>query len=198
MSIFRTSSQSKETAYALRQDISPFNPFPTKPYGNTSLNSTNYPEISTDDTSYNQHDYRPSPMFQCKTEPGCNQWGTSQNTSSVLNLNKKFRLHDENNYLLSLRQEACHRPAQMGQQKSVIMLAKKKDEYMEDNIKEEHNISIRSNEETVEEQSSKCDLKMFIQDRSFVEFSIKNGMNEVNEVDKMLLKTLNSIDIRPH
>ena len=45
----------------------------------------------------------------------------------------------------------------------------------------------------MEEQSSKSDLKMFIQDRSFVEFSLETGMNEV---DKMLLKTLNSIDIK--
>ena len=137
MPIFRTSIQSKETAFVLRQDISPFNPFPTKTYGNTSLYSTNYPEINRDDRSYNQHDSRSSHMFQCKTEPGCNQWGTSQNRPSVLNMNKKFRLHDENNYLLSLRQEACHRPALIGQQKSVIMLAKKKDGYLEDNIKEE-------------------------------------------------------------
>ena len=84
----------------------------------------------------------------------------------------------------------------MGQQKSVIMLATTRDECLEDNIKEEDDISIRTNEETEEEQNTKSDLKMFIQDRSFVEFSLEYGMNEVNEVDKMLLKTLNSIDIK--
>ena len=125
MPFSRTSIQSKEPAYALRQDISHFNPFPVKTYGNTNLNSTNYPEINPDDRSYNQHDYRPSHMFQYKTEPGSNQWGTSQNRPSVLNMNTKFRLHDENNYF---RQEPCHRAAHIGQQRSVIMLAKRKDE----------------------------------------------------------------------
>jgi len=177
----RPSSQALLTTI---HDSRPFHLFPSRAH-----------DSNTDDTSRNQSDSGSSQSARCKAEP--EQWARSQNRPSVLNMNKKFRINDEKNYLLLIRPEeaAFHRAAQIGQQRSVIMLPKRKDEYLENAIKEEDDICIRTTEETDKEES-KDDLKMFIQDRSFVEFSLDNEGNEDNEVDKMLLKTLNSIDIK--
>ena len=61
-------------------------------------------------------------------------------------------------------------------------------QYLFDNNEEENR--------TEDEQRGESDLNLFLQDRSFVEFAVESDFNEVQEVDKMLLNTLNSIDIK--
>ena len=126
-------------------------------------------------------------------------------------MNKKFKINDDKNYLLSLRQnfskdeefdQPCHRVAQVGRQRSVIMMASRKanpeDEfqYLFDTNEEEHHVDYRTDEQTDDEQNGESGMNLFLQDRSFVEYSLENSENEVKEVDKMLLNTLNSIDIK--
>ena len=121
----------------------------------------------------------------------------------MLNMNKKFKINDNENYLLPLRQDSsqegevevpCHRAAHIGQQRSVIMMANRRttsqdaSQYLFDNNEEENR--------TEDEQRGESDLNLFLQDRSFVEFAVESDFNEVQEVDKMLLRTLNSIDIK--
>ena len=103
----------------------------------------------------------------------------------MLNMNKKFNINDDQNYLLSLRQNSsqedgldqpCHRVAQGGRQRSVIMMASRKanpgDEfqYLFDTNEEEHHVDYRSDEQTDYEQIGEADMNLFLQDRSFVEY----------------------------
>jgi len=144
-------------------------------------------------------------VFQVSQKPAYDNWDLSHHRPSVLN--KKFRINDENNYLTPLRQNCsldeelpCHRPASIRRQKSVIMLAKTKvthqDEFQDffDTIEEDDEICFTIDELKNDEQKCNSDLEAFLQDRSFVEFSLEKGINEVDEVDKMLEATLDSID----
>ena len=51
-------------------------------------------------------------------------------------------------------------------------------------------------EESEDDRTRNVHLKLFKQQRSYVEYSLRNQFDAENEVDKMLLKTLNTIDIK--
>ena len=121
--------------------------------------------------------------------------------ASVLRINKKFKIDDGRNYLISLRHgehaQPCHRPAHIGQEKSVIMLLNRSSYHSppmdHDTLGDQSKIG---DEHTNDQLEGESDLNLYLQERSFVEFSLENTVNEVSEVDKMLLQTLNSIDIK--
>ena len=117
-------------------------------------------------------------------------------------------LSDQTNYLMSLKRSSlydgdivlsCHRQAHIGQQKSVIMIAKRKtrdDEKSQtllEAFKDNHGSMFAKHEqESEDDQTRKSQLKMYIENRSFVEYTLTRQINKENEVDK----TLNSIDIK--
>ena len=125
--------------------------------------------------------------------------------------NTQFRLSDGHNHLLAPKQTSikdensqlsCHRQAHVGQQRSVIMLASRQttntEEYSaQDNTKEENMGEVAHHEEESEDDRTRdFHLKLFKQQRSYVEYSLRNEFDVENEVDTMLLKTLNTIDIK--
>ena len=121
-------------------------------------------------------------------------------------------IKEENNFLMSLQSSSskdeesslpCHRQAHIGQQKSVIMLANRKEKddeeshsLLDENNDENVNIFSQTDDESWEDQHGKYHIQQFIQNRDFVEYSLSNEENVENKIDAMLLKTLNSIDIK--
>ena len=78
-----------------------------------------------------------------------------------------------------------HRQAHIGQQKSVIMLANRETSDQKGDY-----------ERTTPEEIQDGHIKMFSQKRNFIRYTGSYNENEENEVDKMLLNTMNSIDIK--
>jgi len=128
---------------------------------------------------------------------------------SIFKRNTQFRLSDGHNHLLAPKQTfikdessqlSCHRQAHVGQKKSVIMLANRQTRGAEYSVqyddKEENMGEDAQCEKESETRIRNLHLKLSRQQRSYVEYSFKNEFEVENEVDAMLLKTLNTIDIK--
>eukprot|EP00092_Neocalanus_flemingeri_P001388 GFUD01001481.1.p1 GENE.GFUD01001481.1~~GFUD01001481.1.p1 ORF type:complete len:593 (+),score=137.30 GFUD01001481.1:201-1979(+) len=164
----------------------------------TSTYNTNIPGTNSSSTSAEIESQEL--VTRCKREQDLTVPTTDLGRPSVLNMKRKFVIRDANNYLTSLKSSSrSHSQAQqIGQQKSVIMLSNRKiknvkeSQYLfNDDIKEENYCIFGEADEESED-----DINKFIQSRNFIEYAECRDMNVDKEVDTMLLKTLNSIDIK--